>query len=156
MAHAHLGVHDSHCTDPGWQVWSADAKPLEEFCGVSDDVAHVAYVPFTHSYWQVCRSGRINAYDARAPAKVTELVEDCNTLMDEVVDRLWVPPHSDSMFASTEDRKIIQYRCTMLNLDFHRTNQVKGRIFCEHLGLHLEPLERLLAARWRSDGLGHT
>eukprot|EP00892_Ulva_mutabilis_P011728 jgi/Ulvmu1/8928/UM005_0019.1 len=92
------------------KVWSADAKPLEEFCGVSDDVAHVAYLPFTHSYWQVCRSGRINAFDARAPAKVTELVEDCHTVAGESVDRLWVPPHSDSMFASTEDRKIIQYR----------------------------------------------
>lgn len=93
-------------------MWSADAKPLEEFCGVSDDVVHVAYVPFTHTYWQVCRSGRINAFDARAPAKVTDLVEDCNSAMSESVDRLWVPPHSDSMFAATEDRKVIQYRCT--------------------------------------------
>lgn len=77
---------------------------------MSDDVVHVAYVPFTHTYWQVCRSGRINAFDARAPAKVTDVVEDCNSRTSESVDQLWVPPHSDSMFASTEDRKIIQYR----------------------------------------------
>lgn len=92
------------------QVWSADGKPLEAFYGVSEDIASAVYVPFTHSYWQVNRSGNVHAFDARAPAKITELVYESNGLTGQRIDRLFVPPHSDCLFASTQDRGMILYR----------------------------------------------
>ena len=56
-------------------MWSADAKPVAVFTGVTDDAARVVYVPLTHSYWQPDRMGHIQAYDARAPVLVTEFVQ---------------------------------------------------------------------------------
>lgn len=77
---------------------------------MSDDVASAVYVPFTHSYWQVSRNGNINAYDARAPANITEHVHQANGLTGQNVDRLLVPPHSDCLFATTHDKGLIMYR----------------------------------------------
>lgn len=96
------------------QVWSADGKPLAAFYGVSDDVASAVYVPFTHSYWQVSRNGNINAYDAHAPAKITEHVQQANGLVGQNVYRLLVPPYSDCLFATTHDKGLIMYRCVYM------------------------------------------
>lgn len=105
-------VDSKHLRKKGvMQVWSGDGKPLEAFYGVSDDIASAVYVPFTHSYWQVNRNGNINVYDARAPARITELVHESNGLMGQNVDRLLVPPHSDCLFATTQDKGLIMYRC---------------------------------------------
>lgn len=95
------------------QVWSADGKQIEAFTGVSDDIATAVYVPFTHSYWQVSRNGNVNAYDARAPAKITDYVHQSNGLIGQDVERLLVPPHSDCMFATTTDKGLIMYRCSI-------------------------------------------
>jgi hypothetical protein len=90
-------------------VWSSDAKPLEQF-SVSEDVSRVVYVPFTHTYWQMNHNGNINAFDARAPALVSEFVAESNNLEGKHVTNLWVPPHSDSLFVATEEQGIVQYR----------------------------------------------
>jgi hypothetical protein len=96
------------------QVWSADAKPVTVFGGVTDDAARVAYVPLTHSYWLPDRLGNIQAYDARTPALVTQFVEEGNDLAGHGVASLWVPPHCDSVFAATADNGVIQWQCARL------------------------------------------
>ena len=100
------------------QVWSADGKQIEAFTGVSDDIATAVYMPFTHSYWQVSRNGNVNAYDARAPAKITDYVHQSNGLIGQDVERLLVPPHSDFMFATTTAKGLIMYRCSFCNMLF--------------------------------------
>jgi WD40 repeat protein len=92
------------------KVWSADAKPVATFSGATDDVTRVAYVPLTHCYWLVDRFGHVQAYDARTPAAVTEFVQESNDLVGHGIKDLWVQAHTDSVFASTQDRGLIQYR----------------------------------------------
>lgn len=68
-AHAQGTISVAHDSQNNWfisggidgaiKVWSADAKPVMAFSGVTDDVVRVVYVPLTHCYWHVDRLGHI-------------------------------------------------------------------------------------------------
>ena len=68
-AHAHGAISVAHDSVNNWfisggidgalKVWSADAKPMMAFSGVTDDLVRVVYVPLSHCYWHVDRLGHI-------------------------------------------------------------------------------------------------
>lgn len=95
------------------KVWSADAKPVGVFTGGTDDISHITYVPLTHCYWLVDRVGDVEVYDARAPAVVTDLVEESNDIVGHGISQLFLQPCTDCVFAATQDKGFIQYRCVV-------------------------------------------
>jgi WD40 repeat protein len=120
-AHAHGITAVAHDAVNNWfitggfdgsvKVWSADGKPVAQFDGVAEESARVAYIPLTHSYWVISPCGNLHAYDARALCDVTESTEESNDLLGRDVVQLFVLSSSESVFASTGDRGLIQYRC---------------------------------------------
>lgn len=120
-AHAHGIIKVAHDLVNNWfvsggydgavKVWSDDGKPVARFDGGAEAAARVAYIPLTHSYWLVSRFGHLHAYDARVPAEVTHLVQEGNDLAGQDVADLFVLPSCDSVFASTAENGLVQYRC---------------------------------------------
>lgn len=53
---------------------------LDKFENINDQPVCVAYVASTNTYWASGRFGRLNAFDPRAPANVTEYVKEANGL----------------------------------------------------------------------------
>ncbi|GMH37514.1 hypothetical protein BSKO_05387 [Bryopsis sp. KO-2023] len=96
--------------DGSFRVWSMEGRCLDRFEGVADGQTIVAYVPLTKMYWITGRNNKLVAYDPRAPANVSDYVQDSNQLKQFSVNLMFVPPKTDLVMAATREKQIVVWR----------------------------------------------
>ncbi|EFJ43514.1 hypothetical protein VOLCADRAFT_119046 [Volvox carteri f. nagariensis] len=96
--------------DGSMKVWSMEGRLLDKFESINDQPVAVAYVPSTNMYWASGRFGRLVAYDPRAPANVTQYVQESSGLDRYNVEYMYAPMGTDMLLGASKQRQLIMWQ----------------------------------------------
>ncbi|KAG2444756.1 hypothetical protein HXX76_001500 [Chlamydomonas incerta] len=96
--------------DGSMKVWSLEGRLLDKFESINDQPVAVAYVPSTNMYWASGRFGRLVAYDPRAPANVTQYVQESSGLDRFNVEYMYAPMGTDMLLGASKQKQLIMWQ----------------------------------------------
>lgn len=96
--------------DGSMKVWSMEGRPLDRFEAINDQAVAVAVVPRINVYWASGRFGRLLAYDPKAPANITDYVQEANSLSRFRVEMMYAPAKTDLLLGATHLKEIVVWQ----------------------------------------------